>query len=239
MTIDAVLLVLVYLTVQLLANKIISSSTIGRFKWLSFSGGVAVSYVFVYILPSMHREQEGLSQDAALTMESELYVLGLFGLLIFYGVHKAADRASRQYEHGEGPFFWIQMVFFSIYNMLISYIVFASDIEGVQAVFYGLAVGLHFMAVAHDLWREDSQRYESLGRYILAVGIIIGWVVGVFAPLANNTLAIVFAFISGAMILNVLKKEIPNEENAHFPTFLVGSLGYAFITLTLKYFFNW
>ncbi len=239
MTFDSLALVLVYLFVQLFANKIISSSAIGRFKWLSFSGGVAVSYVFVYVLPSLHKEQEGFSETKGLTMESELYILGLFGLLIFYGVHKAAERAAREHEQGEGHFFWIQVVFFALYNMLISYIIFASDIEGIEAVFYGVAVGFHFMAVSHDMWREDSKRYESLGRYLLAVGIVAGWVTGVFAPLPSFVLAIVFAFISGAMVLNVLKKELPSEENAHFKTFLAGSLGYTLITLALKYFFNW
>ncbi|SFE79419.1 hypothetical protein [Alteribacillus iranensis] len=239
MTVDAFLLVTIYLLVQLLANRLISSSKIGRFKWLSFSGGVAVSYVFVYILPSMHREQEDFPGDMGLTMESEMYVLGLGGLLIFYGVHKAAERASRNHSQGEGQFFWIQMIFFTMYNMLVSYIVFASSIEGARALFYGTAVGLHFMAVSHDLWREDSKRYESVGRFMLAAGIFGGWLIGVFAPLPEQVLAIVFAFISGAMILNVLKKELPSEENAHFKTFLLGSLGYTFLTLSLKYFFDW
>ncbi|SDH82130.1 hypothetical protein SAMN05192534_11258 [Alteribacillus persepolensis] len=239
MTLDSLLLVVVYLCVQLFANKLISSSAVGRFKWLSFSGGVAVSYVFVYVLPSLHKEQARFAETQGLTMESELYILGLFGLLIFYGVHKAAERAQHTHLEGEGHFFWIQIMFFAVYNMLISYIIFASDIEGIEAVFYGVAVGMHFMAVSHDLWREDSKRYESLGRYVLAVGIAFGWITGVFAPLPSYMLAMVFAFISGAMILNVLKKELPSEENAHFKTFLAGSLGYTAITLALKYFFNW
>ncbi|MFC2949578.1 hypothetical protein [Virgibacillus sediminis] len=239
MTADAVILGIAYLTVQLFANKLISSSAIGTFQWISFSGGVAVSYVFVYILPSLHREQENFPQDSLFTMESELYVLGLFGLLIFYGVHNAAERAERLHKEREGRFFWIQIAFFGIYNMLISYIVFASGLEGIKAIFYGVAVGLHFMAVSHDMWREDSERYERGGRYVLASGIIAGWIAGVLLPLPPYVLAIIYAFISGAMIFVVLKKELPEEENTHFPTFLLGSLGHTAVTLALKFFFDW
>ncbi|SFL49997.1 hypothetical protein [Salibacterium qingdaonense] len=239
MAVDTILLGALYLVVQLFANKIISTSTIGRFKWLSFSGGVAVSYVFVYVLPSLHKQQDNLSKDSGLTMESELYILGLVGLLVFYGVHKAAERASRKHAKGEGSFFWIQIAFFVVYNMLISYHIFASDIKGIEAVFYGIAVGLHFMAVSHDLWREDAARYEKLGRYLLAAGILAGWAVGVFAPMPSYMLGIVFAFISGAMIMNVLQKELPSEENAHFRTFLGGAVGYTALTIALKLFFNW
>ncbi|RSL29868.1 hypothetical protein D7Z54_28965 [Salibacterium salarium] len=236
--IDTILLGIIYLIVQLFANRIISSSTIGRFKWLSFSGGVAVSYVFIYVLPSLHKEQEDFAKSG-LTMESELYILGLIGLLTYYGVHKAAERASKIHEKGEGSFFWIQISFFAVYNMLISYIIFASDIEGVEAVFYGIAVGMHFLAVSHDMWREDSERYQKLGRYLLATGIVAGWSIGVFATMPSFALGIVFAFISGAMIMNVLKKELPSEENAHFRTFLGGAIGYTLLILALKWFFEW
>ncbi|MFD2705954.1 hypothetical protein [Salibacterium lacus] len=239
MAVDTIILGALYLFVQLFANKIISSNSIGRFKWLSFSGGVAVSYVFVYVLPSLHKEQDSISQGSELTMESELYILGLGGLLIFYGVHKAAERASRKHEKGEGSFFWIQIAFFVVYNMLIAYNIFASDIEGIEAVFYGIAVGLHFMAVSHDMWREDAARYEKLGRYLLAAGILLGWVIGVFAPMPSYMLGVVFAFISGAMIMNVLKKELPSEENAHFRTFLGGALGYTVLTIAMTLFFDW
>ncbi|MFB5661794.1 hypothetical protein [Alteribacillus sp. HJP-4] len=236
---DPTLIIIVYLTVQLFANKLISTSHVGRFKWVSFSGGVAVSYVFVYVLPSLHEEQEKFKASGLLAMESELYLLGLFGLLVFYAVHNAAEKAYQKHAQGEGSFYWIQIIFFGMYNMFISYHVFGSDIEGIEAWFYGLAVGLHFMAISNDLWREDAKRYVELGRYILAAGILSGWLLGVFVSMPDYALGIVFAFISGAMILNVLKKELPSEHNAHFRTFLLSSIGYTLITFALKLFFEW
>lgn len=229
-----------YLIVQLFSNKLIASSKLGHNRWMSFSGGIAVSYVFVYILPSLHDYQQSyLENETELTMETELYFVGLIGVILFFSVHKAAVRAEHSHQTGEGSFFWIQIFFFAIYNMLIAFIVFGTDIEGIEAVFYGVAVGFHYMALAHDLWREDMRRYEKYGRYILATGILIGWIAGVTLSFSSLILAIIFAFISGAMIFNVLKKELPEEENANLPAFLFGALLHTVVTLALKYFFEW
>ncbi|WP_227002649.1 hypothetical protein [Salicibibacter kimchii] len=49
----------------------------------------------------------------------------------------------------------MQIGFFAVYNMLIAFVVISSAVEGLQATFHSTAIGLHFVAVAHDLWRED------------------------------------------------------------------------------------
>ncbi|RKD73268.1 hypothetical protein ATL39_1559 [Sinobaca qinghaiensis] len=238
MTLDVVLIGLFFIAVQIFANIFVKGPRIRSFRWLSFSGGIAVSYIFVYVLPSLHEEQEAFSGELA--MESELYILGLVGLMVFYTVFKTADAQQKKGRRdGQALFFYIQVGFFTLYNMMISYIVFASDVETIQGVFYAMAVGLHFMAVSHDLWREDKERYEKVARYILAAGILAGWLVGILVPYSSIGLAVVFAFISGAMLMNVLNKEMPNEENAHLPTFLISAGGYALIATLLKYFFQW
>lgn len=108
-------------------------------------------------------------------MESELYMIGLAGLLIFYATNKTADRQrQKRGEEGRARFFHLQLGFFTLYNMLIAYIVFASDVTRLQGIFYALAVGLHFLAVSHDLWREDWRRYERVGRFVLAGGHLGG-----------------------------------------------------------------
>ncbi|KHF40143.1 hypothetical protein [Halalkalibacter okhensis] len=233
---SAYLLGVLFIIIHLFANHFIPANRIRRRKWLSFSGGLAVSYVFVYILPSMHSEQETVELYIDnLTMESELYFVGLFGLLLFYGIQKTYAKQSKENRSS----FWLQVIFFAIYNMLIVYIVMASNVAGIQSVFYGTAIGLHFIAVAHDLWRENPKQYNLVGRYVIASGIIIGWIIGVFVSLSSFTQAIIFAFISGAMILNVLKHELPNEQHAHFPTFCFGVVFYTIITFALKFFFEW
>ena len=240
MSLDIVAMGIFFITIHLLANELIPADRMKRLRWFSLSGGLAVSYLFVYVLPSLHREQQQLQEYGnTFTMETELYFIGLLGLLLFYGVEKAVDYASEKGTADRLAFFWLQTAFFTIYNMLIAYTVVASLVEGIQALFYGVAIGLHFIAVAHDLWRKSPIRYNKVGRYVLASGICIGWVIGVTTTLSSVTQSFIFAFISGAMILNVLKNELPKERDAHFPTFAIAIVTYTSLTLGLKYFFQW
>ncbi|GAE29849.1 hypothetical protein [Halalkalibacter hemicellulosilyticus] len=99
MSIDAFIMGLVFIIIHLFANKLIPSKRIHRLKWFSFSGGLAVSYVFVYVLPTLHKEQLHVKQYGDyLSMESELYFIGLLGVLIFYGIQKVVRKAEREDE---------------------------------------------------------------------------------------------------------------------------------------------
>ncbi|MBB5173807.1 hypothetical protein [Texcoconibacillus texcoconensis] len=241
MSIDAFIMGLTFIMIHMFANELIPANRIHRLKWFSFSGGLAVSYVFVYVLPTLHKEQLMTKEHHDFfTMESELYFIGLFGVIIFYGIQKVVRKAHvDNQENHIGMLFWFQISFFGFYNMLVAYTVVSQEVLGVQAVFYGLAVGLHFIAVAHDLWIEYGEAYNRVGRYILALGIIAGWATGLTLNLSSLTESIIFAFISGAMILNVLKYELPPDHESHFSTFTIGVLSYTMITLSLKYFFQW
>ncbi|MFA9557792.1 hypothetical protein ACERII_10845 [Evansella sp. AB-rgal1] len=239
MTFGAFITGIFFIIIQLFANRFIPSSRIQRSRWLSFSGGIAVSYVFVYVLPALHEQQAAYGQEVEqLTMESELYFVGLIGVLVLFGIKKLADNQEEQEKKSKKQF-WVELSFFSLYNMLISYVVITSQVAGWQAVFYSTAVGTHFLAVAYDLWSEDKHSYERIGRYILALAILIGWTLATWITLTPLLVAIIFAFISGAMILNVLKEELPTKRQAHFPSFVIGSVSYTFIVIALKYFFEW
>ncbi|PYZ91690.1 hypothetical protein CR194_18870 [Salipaludibacillus keqinensis] len=230
-----------FLIIQVFANHIIRSSSLGKIKWMSLAGGIAVSYIFVYILPSLHHEQDDFGDTALeLAMESELYFFGLIGIVVFYTLSKLAER--HRYRSGatiEDSFFFIQTSLFFIYNMLISYIMFAADQTTEQVIFYGVAVGLHFMAVAHDMYRENNKKYRKYGRFMLAGGILCGWLIAEFTPHSSIALSIVFAFISGAIMFNVIKHELPSEGSAHLPTFIISAFTYSTVTLLLKLFFDW
>ncbi len=241
MTLDAFIMGIAFIMIHLLANQVIPSDRIKKLKWFSFSGGLAVSYVFVYVLPTLHKEQILVKKYGDyFTMESELYFIGLIGVLIFYGIQKVVRKAQKNNKTNKArALFWLQILFFGMYNALVAYTVISHNVSGVQAVFYGLAVGLHFVAVAHDLWREYADIYNHVGRYVLAIGILVGWFMGMKLNLSPFMESVIFAFISGAMILNVLKYELPPDDEAHFPTFTIGVISYTAITMSLSYFYRW
>ncbi|MCE7791293.1 hypothetical protein K8O68_02515 [Salipaludibacillus sp. CUR1] len=227
---------IVFIFLHLMANYLLPAERIKRLIWFSFSGGLAVSYVFVYLLPTLHQEQANIEEKyRALAMESEIYFVGLLGVVVFLGIQLIVRRKDVSHTSS----FWVAVAFYTFYNALISFTVLSVDVVGVQALFYSIAIGLHIIAVAHDMYREFPNEYSKKGRYILAGGIVIGWIFALTVELNPLIKAIVFAFISGAMIFNVFKNELPNEKEIHYFTFTIGVFSYTVLTMSLKFFFEW
>lgn len=227
---------MVFISIYFFASVLVPSEKLKQIKWFSFSGGLAVSYIFVYLLPTLHKEQTSIEEPyRQFTMESEIYFVGLLGVIIFLSIQ--INIKQNFISHTSS--FWSSILFYALYSALVSYTVLAVEVSMIQALFYCFAIGLHFIAVAHDMWREFPDEYNKYGRYVLAFGIIVGWIFALFTdwgPLFNS---IIFALVAGAMIFTVFKHELPSEEEMHLPTFLLAVLIYSTITLSLKFFFSW
>ncbi|MFC5713074.1 hypothetical protein ACFPU1_09785 [Thalassorhabdus alkalitolerans] len=241
MTFGIIMIGVFYSFIYLFAYKLVPSNKLRREKWISFVGGLAASYVFIYVLPYLHDHQHAIKEEyGRLATQTELYFVCLVGLLVFYGVQKYSEgNFSKVQSASSTSNFWVQVSFFALYNILVSYTLVSTEVSGVQAMFYASALGLHFLVVAHDIWRYYPTQYVAVGRYIMASGVMIGWIMGIWLSISYLLEAIIFAFISGAMILNVLSNELPKHREAHYPTFAFGVILYTSSAMFFKFFFEW
>ncbi|MBM7706225.1 hypothetical protein ACF3OH_13345 [Chryseomicrobium aureum] len=227
---------IVYIIIHFFANVLLPSERLKRIRWFSFSGGLAVSYIFVYLLPTLHKEQANIEEPYRhLTMESEIYFVGLIGVVVFHGLQIVITQNYVSHTSS----FWSAISFYALYNALVSFTVLSFEVSVIQAIFYCIAIGLHFIAVAHDMWREFPVEYNKYGKYVLALGIVAGWIFALTVNLSPILNSIVFAFIAGAMMFHVFTHELPSEKETHFPTFAVAVVMYSALTMSLKFFFEW
>ena len=98
---------------------------------------------------------------------------------------------------------------------------------------YSLAMGLHFIVNDFGLRENHKHIYDRIGRWILAAAIIVGWVVGSGTQIGEATIAVLFAFIAGVIVLNVLKEELPEERESCFWAFGLGAVIYSALLLAL------
>jgi zinc transporter ZupT len=75
--------------------------------------------------------------------------------------------------------------------------------------------------------------YRQTGRWILAAAVIAGWAIGSSTELSQAAIAVLFAFLAGGIVLNVLKEELPEDRESRFWAFAVGAIGYAALLLAL------
>jgi zinc transporter ZupT len=93
------------------------------------------------------------------------------------------------------------------------------------------AMALHFIVVDYGLRTHHKDIYNRKGRWLLALAVLIGWGIGVLTEIPEAALALLFAFLSGGIILNVLKEELPEDRESSFWAFSIGSIGYVVLLL--------
>jgi hypothetical protein len=228
---------------HLFAGKLRFLEATPRNIWLSFASGVSVAYVFVHILPELSQAQEtvtGAVGETLAFLEHHVYLLALLGLAIFYGLERSAIISrQRNQKAGKGDvteieIFWLHIVFFALYNALIGYLLLHREEAGILSLFFFfLAMALHFVVNDFGLRENHKHAYHKFGRWILAGAIIVGWVVGVGSELSQAAIALLFAFLAGGVILNVLKEELPEERQSRFWAFALGSGIYAVLLLAV------
>jgi hypothetical protein len=229
--------------VHLFAGKLRFLEATPRSIWLSFSSGVSVAYVFVHILPELSQAQEtvtGAVGDTLAFLEHHVYLLALLGLAVFYGLERSAlVSRQRNQKAGKGDVtevgvFWLHVVSFAFYNTLIGYLLLHRERSGILSLFFFfLAMALHFVVNDFGLRKNHKHAYHKLGRWILAAAIILGWAIGARSELSKAAIGLLFAFLAGGVILNVLKEELPEERQSRFWAFALGAGIYAVLLLAL------
>lgn len=228
--------------IHLFAEKL-KFSYIPRSKWLSFAGGISVAYIFVHVLPELAEGQEMLKDKALAFLEHHAYLIALLGLLLFYGLEKAAKQSARSHknasnnemETGNADVFWIHIVSFALYNTIIGYLlVHREENSSTALLWFTLAMAFHFIVNDYGLLEHYHHVYRRKGRWILAFAILGGWLIGVLAELKELWITSLFAFIAGGIILNVLKEELPQEQKSNFWAFAAGLAAYSALLLFIE-----
>ncbi|MBK3757075.1 hypothetical protein [Stutzerimonas frequens] len=232
---------LVLTATHMLAGRLSKLHQLPRSRWLSAAGGVAVAYVFVHLLPELadgQRVMEDSGFHPLRYLEHHAYLLALGGLVCFYGLERLIKRHRDERPEGapsHAGVFWLHIGAFAGYNALIGNILANRDPgQMLELVWYTVAMALHFMVNDVALQHDHQDLFARRGRWILAGSTLIGWAFGSIIDLSELGVSALTAFIAGAIILNVLKEELPTERNSRFGAFLLGSLGYSFLLLLMQ-----
>jgi hypothetical protein len=82
--------------IHLFAGKLRFLSAVPRSRWLSAAGGASVAYIFVHVLPDLSRQQAAIERNGGIGpgfLANHVYLAALLGLVVFYGLERAAKRS--------------------------------------------------------------------------------------------------------------------------------------------------
>ncbi len=227
--------------IHLYSGRLSFLEVMPRSSWLSAAGGISVAYVFVHLLPDLAEEQETIREAAGESfsfLEYHVYLVALVGLAVFYGLERSA-RVSRRRRRSTGgedatgtSVFWLHVASFAAYNALIGYLLLHREEPGFQSlILFAFAMGVHFVVNDYGLRAHHKSAYDRTGRWVLAAGILLGWAAGLFFEVSEAAIAVLFGFLAGGVIMNVLKEELPDERESRFWAFALGAAAYAVILL--------
>jgi len=198
---------------------------------LSAAGGVSVSYVFVHVLPELG-DRTGHLAGLTGRLDHHVYLVTLVGFASFYGLELLAQRSEEAETDGSSVGFWLHVGGFVPYYALVGYLLAAGEREGALDLgVFAVAMALHFAVVDHGLREHHRDRYDRLGRWLLAGSVLAGTAVGLAVRIEEAAVTLVFAFLAGGIILNAIKEELPADRRSRFPAFAAGAAGYAALLL--------
>jgi len=219
--------------VHLYAREIRFLHVTPRSASLSAAAGASVAYVFVHILPNLAEGQKTLIVTQFIPLgfaERHVYLIALLGFLTFYGLERSIsvvenqEMDPNQFSQAPVSIFWIHIASFAVYNALIGYLLLHQEEPGtINRLFYFVAMGLHFLVNDHGLREHHKETYDSIGRWVLAGAVILGWVAGLFLQVHQAAVAVLFAFLAGSAIVNTIKEELPEGRESRFWAFALGA----------------
>lgn len=237
------LLAVALASTHLLAVRLRFLDVMPRSRWLSAAGGISVAYVFVHLLPDLAEEQETIREavgEALAFVETHAYLVALLGLATFYGLERSV-KVSRRRRRDRGEedaassgVFWLHTASFTLYNALIGYLLLHREQPSVGGLLlFAFAMAVHFVVNDYGLRKDHKGTYDRIGRWVLAGAVLAGWTLGLVVEVSEAFLAVLFAFLAGGVIMNVLKEELPEERESSFWAFALGAALYAAILIVL------
>jgi hypothetical protein len=222
------------------------SGTLRPMRWLlrkertavSFGAGLAIAYVFVHVMPELNSARHAFAESASLPMRYEgmsIFYVSLLGFLMFYGLDHLRKRLHQDSAKEQvGKAFIFSITGFAAYVGLMAYLLVHNLEDTPRSVaLFAVAIAVHFVGLDRALHEEYGAVYERIGRFVLAAMSLLGWGVGALVTVPRSILALMVAFISGAVILNSSITELPSESNGRFLPFMLGGLAYGLILLPL------
>lgn len=189
--------------------------------WLSFSGGAAVAYVFIHLIPELHK-------ITGVAGESITFSLTLLGTIVYFGAAKFVKQSKNTPDSRLA--FTVQMTTLAPYFFIVGY--FLERFNTLTALgSYTVAIGIHLVGFGYDLKEDHKEKYTHWVAGILAVFLIIGTITSYLYKFDELILSLLLAFITGGILLNSIKEEIPTINQSRFWAFAASAIAVGILLL--------
>ena len=214
---------------------------------LDFLAGIAVAYVFVDILPHLAGKQAkfaGLGDEGVYGfLQHHIYILALAGFLTYLAVILLDEKrresiSSDEVNLADAPL-PVKIEAFSLagYTFIIGYMLAEQPTHRIEpALVFAAAVAAHFIGLDRLFYHRYPRLYDGFERYLLVVGLLLGWLLGWFVEMPGVLYAATFAFLAGGIIIVTVIFELPRVTSAkRYWSFCSGAAAFTLVVLVLEF----
>jgi hypothetical protein len=206
-------------------------------RWVSIAAGVSVATIFVDLLPEISERQARFlgapHVDTALFPEQAIYLAAMLGFMLFYGLEYMVASPSAEGERGS-VFYVLRITAFAAYSSLSAYLLVHNIWKNpLSLLLYSLAMAFHLLIVDHSLAQDRDGAYQSRGRWILALAVMVGWGAGVLTSIPDQWLARITGVVCGGVIMNTLVVELPEGRGGRFWPFMLAAAAYSLVLIVV------
>ena len=224
---------------SILDSRLLNKTPLRQDAVASFSGGVAVAYVFVHMLPELADGELAFADitipDAIpdLFIQSALFLVALIGLVVFY----AFDAKAAESKDGSKSLYRANLIMIGVLSLIFSYtnpdrIKLGADF----AILFAIVMSLHFVLSDRGLARAHPNHFRRKDRWVLTAFLFAGLALSYFVPPPNELfVAIPTAFLGGAVLMAVFREELPNVSVARLGWFTSGVALFSALLLWASY----
>jgi len=221
----AVALGVVLAAVHYFSEKFHLLSRISRMKFISFTGGVFISYLILHMFPGLFMD------DVLLSRISLVFVL--IGFSFFHLLEKYIYRhETKSQEELRKELKETHSVTFFIYHLIIG-LVIVSIINGTGPaggiLFF---IPLLFIAAVSSISLKGihgNVRQNRTVKVALSVSTLMGILIAIIFPLTQLIYSVLLGFVIGALLFVVIVDSIPKERKGEPVFFILGVALYSLL----------
>lgn len=193
----------------------------------AFGGGMAMSYVFIHLLPEIGEGKEHLGIYT--------FIISLLGFALFSFMNQLLKRHENA-RLAEKHTYRLSLVEMWLYSFILI-IGLPRDFgqSHVHIMLMTFAAVLHVIHSDYELNMEYTIPFKLNGRYVLASAPVLGLLVRWFLIAQTDILVhAITSVLAGSMIYSVAQKDLPTKNPFAILWFLLGILSYTGLLLLIE-----
>ena len=205
-----------YITENIYSNKVRANK-----KLISFSAGVAISYIVLNLFPEI--------SQYALIDGKEIFLYALFGFvslnLIEQYIHKGIKKPKTAYYHKR-----LHVAYFFIYNLFIGIVLVNFAAKGIVKTMLFFIPFLLYIII--KIIPQEFGFKTSTFKIFYSLAPLFGAVLGIsYYDFTSPMFSKMLSFITGTLLYTVIRESMPSDEAEKPLYFMVGALFYTLVIL--------